>query len=436
MTTMKIDDAVKELKEDLERREYSPRTIKIYCDWIEKIKEFYPNKTIDSLQQKEISDYLNHLNFRLNTAASTINQAFQSFQYLYNNLWNKGIDFSKIEKPERKRSNPDILSTKEILSIIDSTNNIQHKLLIALSYSAGLDKNEAKNLKLSDIDTHRNLIKIRDRKGRIKREAVLAKYVKGMFNQHIKENKLKRFVFESTQTGIQYSDTTIGKILANCAVKAGVSKRISFKTLKYSYVVHLYELGRPLKYTLDDLNMKSSFSLEFFSDIVNRGVPNRPFSSLDKIALQTEVEYPINSEFLEQSILGIKDKDEANYLKEALVCMTSGSLRAGIIFTWNAAVLNLRKKCFAHGIVSLNSAIKKYNPNAKEIKKIEDFAYIQDSLLLLVAQELAEIDKGEKDSLEDCLDTRNKCGHPGKYRPKPIKAAAFMEELITIIFKK
>jgi len=57
-------------------------------------------------------------------------------------------------------------------------------------------------------------------------------------------------------------------------------------------------------------------------------------------------------------------------------------------------------------------------------------------LLLLASQELGIIDKGEKDSLEDCLDTRNKCGHPGKYRPKPIKAAAFMEELITIVFKK
>jgi site-specific recombinase XerD len=433
---MTIKEAVLELKEDLERREYSPKTVKIYCDWIEKINEFYPNKSIESIGQKEISDYLNHLNFRLNTAASTINQAFQSFQYLYNNLWNKGIDFSKIEKPERKRSNPDILSTKEIIAIIDSTNNIQHKLLIALTYSAGLDKTEVKNLKLSDIDTHRDIIKIRDKKGRIKREAVLAKYVKGIFKQHIKENNLKKFVLESTQTGIQYSDTTIGKILANCAVKAGVSKKITFKTLKYSYVVHSHDLGRTLKYILDDLYMKSALSLEFFTDIVNRGKPNKPFSPLDKIALQSEVEYPINNDFLEQSILRIKNKDEANYLKEALVCMTAGSLRAGIIFSWNAVVLNLRNKCFSHGKVSLNSALTKHSPKAKEIKKIEDFAYIQDSLLLLASQELGIIDKGEKDSLEDCLDTRNKCGHPGKYRPKPIKAAAFMEELITIVFKK
>ena len=50
---------------------------------------------------------------------------------------------------------------------------------------------------------------------------------------------------------------------------------------------------------------------------------------------------------------------------------------------------------------------------SQEVKKIEDFSYINDALLLLACQELGEIDKGEKDSLEDCLDTRNKCGHPG-----------------------
>jgi site-specific recombinase XerD len=402
------------LKKDLTKRDYSLKTVKIYTDWVIKFADFFEEKSIDTLGQKEVEEFLSHLQKRLNTAPSSINQAFHSFKYLFNTIWNKNLNFDSIERPRRERSNPDILTPDEVVQIIENTNNIQHKLLISIAYSAGLGLNETKNLRLSDIDTNRSVIKVRDNKGRVKREAVLSKFVEKIYIKHLKENAPKSFVFESRLTGNRYGDTTVGKILINQVINLGIQKKVSFKTLKYSYVIHLNQLGRPLQYSLSELKMNSCQSLVFFTELSNRNIKDKPFSPLDRIVLH----------------------NESDYLKEALTCMTAGSLRAGIIFAWNAAILNLRNKCFKHGAVSLNIALKKHFAKAKEVKKIEDFAYIKDSLLLLAAQELGEVDKGEKDSLEDCLDTRNKCGHPGKYRPKSLKAASVIEELINIVFKK
>jgi len=424
------------LRKDLTKRDYSLKTVKIYTDWVIKLADFFEEKPINTLGQNEVEEFLTHLYKRLNTAPSSINQAFHSFRYLFNTIWNKNLNFDSIEKPDRKRSNPDILTPDEVVQIIENTNNIKHKLLISIAYSAGLELNETKNLRLSDIDTNRSVIKIRDNKGRVKREAVLSKFVEKIYIKHLKENTPKSFVFESSLTGNRYGDTTVRKILVNQVINLGIKKKVTFKTLKYSYVIHLNQLGRPLQYSLSELKMNSSQSLVFFTELSNRNIKDKPFSPLDRIVLHNEIEHPINREYFEQTIIGIKDKNESDYLKEALTCMTAGSLRAGIIFAWNAAILNLRNKCFKHGTVSLNNALKKHSPKAKEVKKIEDFAYIKDSLLLLAAQELGEDDKGEKDSLEDCLDTRNKCGHPGKYRPKSLKAASVIEELINIVFKK
>lgn len=419
--------------QEMTRLNYSTKSIEIYKVEILKLNDFYVSKELEDISIAEIKAYIEHLQSdRLKVSASAINQAFHSFALLYNKIWNKDYNFNSITRPERHRSNPDIFTTEEILKILDVTNNLQHKLVIALAYSAGLDLAEVKNLRLVDIDIVRDKIRVRDSRGKQTREAVLAKYVKTMFQKHLKQNKPKKLVLESSQTGIRYGDTTLGRILMGSVLKAGITKKVSFKSLKYSYVVHLYELGHPLQFTLDELKMTSAQSLKFYSQIVNRSKTSKPFSPLDKITLKTDIEHPINKEYLEQAIMGMGDKDEADYLKEALVCMNSGSLRAGIIFAWNAAVLNLRKKCFSHGKRTLNSALKK--PNTKEIVKIEDFAYVNDALLLQAAKELEEIDKGEKDSLEDCLDTRNKCGHPGNYKPKSLKAASIMEELITIIF--
>lgn len=424
------------IKNEMKRLDYSDKSIRIYSSCILRLRDFYTQKEIEQIDFNDVRNYIKHLQSdRLNISYSLINQAFHSYILLYNRIWKRNYAFDTIVRPERTRSIPEILTTKEILTIIDSTNDIQHKLLIAISYSVGLDLSEVRNLKINDIDLNRNIIKVRDSKGKIKRNAVLAKYVRSIYHKHLKTNNPQKYLLESTMTGTKYSDTTIRNIFVNQVERIGIPKKITFKTLKYSYAAHLQELGRPLQYILEELKIPSIESLLFYSKIINKTQSNKPYSPLDKIALRTEVEHPINIEYFEQAFLTIPDKDEAEYLKEALICMNAGSLRAGIIFAWTATVINIRKKCFNHGNVSLNNALRRHNQNAKEIKKLEDFSYINDALLIKVAQELGEIDKGEKDSLEDCLDTRNKCSHPGRYRPKQLKASSVLEELISIVFK-
>ena len=65
---------------------------------------------------------------------------------------------------------------------------------------------------------------------------------------------------------------------------------------------------------------------------------------------------------------------------------------------------------------------------------VSDFAYIKESIQLLAARELGILDKSEKDTLEEALDLRNRCGHPSKYRPGVKKVSAFMEDMVSIVF--
>ena len=49
--------------------------------------------------------------------------------------------------------------------------------------------------------------------------------------------------------------------------------------------------------------------------------------------------------------------------------------------------------------------------------------------------DLGEFDKNEKDTIEEALNLRNRCGHPGKYRPGIKKASSFIEDIISVVFK-
>ena len=65
---------------------------------------------------------------------------------------------------------------------------------------------------------------------------------------------------------------------------------------------------------------------------------------------------------------------------------------------------------------------------------MDDFAYVKDIVVLLAAKDLGILDKHEKDTLEEALNLRNRCGHPGKYRPGIKKVSAALEDMASIAF--
>ena len=137
---------------------------------------------------------------------------------------------------------------------------------------------------------------------------------------------------------------------------------------------------------------------------------------------------------LETLLLKIGNPDERNYLNEALICLKVGALRATVVFAWVAAIRNLQTKCFAKGIEVLNDAIQSHDSKAKVVSSIEDFSYIKDSTVIFVCQDLRIFDKSQKDTVQEALNLRNRCGHPGKYSPKEKKVSSYLEDIISIIF--
>jgi len=133
-------------------------------------------------------------------------------------------------------------------------------------------------------------------------------------------------------------------------------------------------------------------------------------------------------------ILGsIQDEDAREYFGEALICIRSGALRAAVVFIWVGSIRLLQDKMLQLGTAQLNAALLKHDPKSRNLKDIDGFAYVKDKLALLAAQELGILDKHQKDVLQGCLDLRNLCGHPGKYRPGEKKVSAYVEDILTVL---
>lgn len=155
-------------------------------------------------------------------------------------------------------------------------------------------------------------------------------------------------------------------------------------------------------------------------------------SLLDLPATQLEIEHDVST--LSTRAAKISDSTIRSYVDEAIKCLRAGALRASVVFLWTGAIRTLQEVLLRTQSASLNASIQKHDPKARVVRGLDDFSYIKDSVTLLAAQELGVLDKGQKQTLEEALNLRNRCGHPTRYAPGEKKVASFVEDLITIVF--
>lgn len=150
--------------------------------------------------------------------------------------------------------------------MIKCSTNIKHKCLIAVLYSCGMRRSEAIGLQIKDIDSKRNLIKIRSAKGNKDRYVQLAPFVLKLLRKHYIENRPAKYIFEG-QNSNKYSATSILNVVKNAATKAGIKKRVSPHILRHSFATHHLEQGTDLRYIQEWLGHSNSKTTEIYTHV-------------------------------------------------------------------------------------------------------------------------------------------------------------------------
>lgn len=148
----------------------------------------------------------------------------------------------------------------------------------------------------------------------------------------------------------------------------------------------------------------------------------------------TDIEKQQDVGKLQTVVSGISDPVIRDYVGESLICLQYGALRACVVFAWTGAIRVVHERMLTGNHAALNSALKKHDPKARDVSQVDHFAYIKDKTTLLAAQDLGIFDKAQKDTLEEDLNLRNRCDHPGNYKPGEKKVSSFIEDLVTIAF--
>lgn len=156
-------------------------------------------------------------------------------------------------------------------------------------------------------------------------------------------------------------------------------------------------------------------------------------SIISQLSLEQSNE-PINEAGSLKSLATSLNSDQAAYIIEATKCLEADALHAAVVFLWAGAVREIQEHVVKCNNKAIDLSISKRDPKAPKVRKIDHLCYVKESTLLLVAEDLGIFDRNERDMLDACLKLRNKCGHPGKYKPGPKKIASFIEDIAGIVF--
>tara|TARA_R110002050_G_scaffold300660_1_gene471266 strand:- start:86 stop:1234 length:1149 start_codon:yes stop_codon:yes gene_type:complete len=249
----------------LETKHYAFNTSKIYISMFEVFINHFKETELNKIDEFQIKGYLQSLVIN-GKSDSYINQMVNSIKFYYEVVMEMPNRFYAIDRPRKKEKLPKVISLEEVQLIIKNTNNIKHKCIVSLLYSAGLRRGELLNLKLTDIDSKRMVINVIQGKGNKDRLTILSPGVLKDLRIYFKEWKPKIYLFEGRK-GSKYSAESIGKIVTNARRKAGILKIVTPHMLRHSFATHLLENGTDLRYIQVLLGHNSSKTTETYTHV-------------------------------------------------------------------------------------------------------------------------------------------------------------------------
>jgi integrase/recombinase XerD len=157
-------ESINKLTEMLKRKGYSTKTQKAYVGHAERFLEQL-EVSLDVVNSEQVHNYiLKQLNDR--RSHSYISQAISALRFWLTEVEGK-LDFpAHWIRPKREKKLPSVLSSDEVLRILQATKYLKHRVILTLIYSAGLRVGEVVKLKRTDIDPSRKVIHIRQGKGK------------------------------------------------------------------------------------------------------------------------------------------------------------------------------------------------------------------------------------------------------------------------------
>ncbi|PKB15195.1 site-specific integrase [Flavobacterium sp. 5] len=273
---------IEKFKQWLRSKRYSENTLGTYSEALKSFLVFYREKPVAQITNEDVIIYNNEYIIKNNLSASYQNQIVNAIKLFFATVLETKIEIDKLHRPKRIKVLPNVLSKEEVKTLLNAHSNIKHKTMLSLIYSCGLRCGELLALQPVHIDSKRNIVLLKNSKGKKDRIAPLSPKILEMLRDYYTLYKPTVFLFEGRQKGVAYDARSLQNVLKSALQKAGITKPATLHWLRHSYATHLLESGTDLRYIQELLGHNSSKTTEIYTHVSTKSIQQikSPFDDL------------------------------------------------------------------------------------------------------------------------------------------------------------
>jgi len=218
------------------------RACKRFAAWLK--------RSPDTATPDDVKDFQQHL-IESGVSICTRNQTMTGVKFLFRVTLRRHdlvAEIFHLKEPDRV---PLVLSQKEIKRILAMAPSLKARVMLSLAYGCGLRAGEVVRLKVGDIDSVQEIIRIVQGKGRKDRNVMLPSDILGLLRDWWTERPTgqdqnvptpERVLFPGYR-GKHLSARQLSRLFLETARAAAISKPVTLHTLRHSFATHLLERG-------------------------------------------------------------------------------------------------------------------------------------------------------------------------------------------------
>ncbi|MBR1693564.1 MAG: site-specific tyrosine recombinase XerD [Lachnospiraceae bacterium] len=246
-----------------------------------KFQIYFDGRGIDEVAEISKEDLKNYVVYLEDSklSAATVSRSIAAIKSFYHYLKQEQMasDISDVLKaPKIEKKLPDILSTEEVIMLLEQPKNqtakeIRDKAMLELLYATGIRVTELITLRTGDVNLSVGFILCRDaHKERIipfgkEAKRALKAYMEKARDEMI-EDESSDILFVNC-SGKAMSRQGFWKIIKFYAKRAGITSDITPHTLRHSFAAHLVENGADLKSVQEMLGHSDISTTHIYANI-------------------------------------------------------------------------------------------------------------------------------------------------------------------------
>jgi site-specific recombinase XerD len=238
--------------EELQRRNMSQITTRIYLRAVEEFAQYFKTPP-DRLGLEHVRQYQAHLFTDRKLEAVSVAQQLSALRFFFLKTLKRPWMAQDMPVPKQPIRLPEILSRQEVERLIQCADSRLHRVCILTLYATGVRREELVQLKISDIDSDRMLIRVHQGKGNKDRDVVLSPLLLAELRDYWRSAnpKPKTYLFPSKgahpNSDVAMESKSVWNAVHEAAKRAGLDKRVHPHTLRHCFATHLLESGTDLR---------------------------------------------------------------------------------------------------------------------------------------------------------------------------------------------